>query len=79
MKARVFKIEKNVKIPETAGLRGRIPTYPFGSMKVGDSFCAPKEAQKSLRCAAIMYGKRNNMRFTTRSQDNGQIRIWRIA
>ena len=41
-----YKLEKNVDIPQSRKSQGRGPTYPFGSMKVEDSFFVDLETWK---------------------------------
>jgi len=77
-----FTVESNVPLPPPSGNdrkggTGRPATkYPFGEMKVGDSFVTI-EGDKA-RTAAAQYGKTNGMRFITR-KERGGIRIWRAA
>ena len=73
----MFKIDKKIPLPS---LRKPTTHYPFAKMKVGDSFFVPvkKPVDASrARCAAIQYGKRNNIKFATRKVTGG-IRIWRV-
>lgn len=64
-----IKIEKNVPIPE--GYKNS--KWPFGQMKVGDSFQIPAELMGKAPSAMSYFGKRNKMKF---SQRGG--RVWRI-
>ena len=73
-----FKIEKNVKVPDT--VHG-ITKYPLRKMAPGDSFFVPtSEAPRSgLYTTVSIFSKRNpEYKFTVRSVDGGW-RIWRIA
>jgi hypothetical protein len=64
-----FKIERGVELPAD-----RRTKYPFHDMKAGDSF-AFDDSEKRLVCAAAsFYGKKHDMKFTTRG-----MRCWRIA
>lgn len=67
---KAFKIESNIEPP----LRYR-PKYPFGQMKVGDSF-AVRGATHSIRVAASMYGIRHNLQFSVHIKGT-TARIWR--
>lgn len=55
---------------------GRPFKYPFFAMEVGDSFVSEKSC---VRSAASIYGKRYNLKFTTRSQSDGTTRVWRVT
>ena len=68
------KIEKNVPMEPRC-------RYPFGDMKIGDSFFIerdnlPKSGRSALQTYSHLYGKRNKMRFAIRAQDDG-FRCWR--
>lgn len=68
-----FKIEKNVPIKRP------VPNmrYPFNKMAIGDSFKYPVKFKNRIGSSASTYSKKNNTRFTTRT--NGTVgRIWRI-
>lgn len=70
-----FKIEKSIPIPVSKP-RGRKPKYPFGEMKVGDSFQMPLKTGKVALNSAQAYGVRNNMKFVSQ-QVGKMLRIWR--
>ncbi len=72
-----FSVESN--IPLTPPQIGRRSVYPFGSMKVGDSFVADALNKNRVASAMSRDGERNNRKFTMRKQPDGTIRIWRIA
>lgn len=72
--------------------RGRPTVYPFATMKVGDSFDAPRDqgirisgkSQRDVRCAqvtsaAAAYSRRYGGKFATRIIDLHTVRCWRIA
>lgn len=65
-----FKIEKNVPMKKTA-------KYPFGDMKVGDSFLATVPNRLSFASAALSFGKANQMKFSIKKYGDG-FRCWRI-
>ncbi len=78
----MYEIEKNV--PLSASQQGGI-VYPFREMQPGDSFLVPAEKARaddkymsSPRRAALIWGKRNNVKLVTRRVDGG-LRIWRVA
>lgn len=52
--------------------------YPFRSMEVGESFDAPLEMHGLVKNAAVVWGRRNERKFSTRKVD-GLTRCWRIA
>jgi hypothetical protein len=66
-----MKIEKNVPLPVT---------YPFAKMDVGDSFAVPPDVHRTtVSIAALRYGRKHDMKFSTRKTPDGTIRCWRIA
>lgn len=71
----MFKIEKNVPIPERI-YRDR-QNYPFKQMDIGDSFCVPKEYEKSIRALASRWGKVLGRKFVVSKEDD-KVRIWRV-
>ena len=58
-----FKVE-NKAVP-AMGMRLTNNRYPFGQMKVGQSFFIPGQFEgiSSVRSAALSYGKRHDMKF----------------
>ena len=62
-----MKIEQGIPIPD-------VNKYQFHKMKVGDSILVPVVG----RIAAYNFAKRHNVKFTTRTQEDGQVRIWRV-
>ena len=80
-----MKIEKNIPVPPVQKIGrsgkkhgGNNRLYPFGEMEIGDSIFVDLSNWKKARDAAFQYGKRNNLKFTTRKTDCG-VRIWRIS
>lgn len=78
-----FQIEKNVPLPDGTSARA---TYPFASMKRGDSFFVPAKAREELSkmrnrisAAVAQWSRRHGRKitFTVRSVDGG-VRVWRI-
>ena len=69
----MYKIEKNIDIPPHKNTR-----YPFGVMKVGDSFFVEGGKSNALSCAARLHARRHGGKFTVRQVDGG-VRVWRIA
>jgi hypothetical protein len=74
----VFTVESGVPLP--AVRRGK---YNFGRLAVTDSMFIPRDGlgrrqhMDNVRNSAKAYGKRHEMKFTTRSSLQG-IRVWRI-
>jgi hypothetical protein len=68
----MIKIEKNIKVP-TARIK-----YPFGEMKVGDSFSLEGLNATSVYNAANSYGRGNGKKFAMRKLENVK-RLWRIV
>lgn len=73
----MIKIDSDIPVPSEAANKGRTSVYPFGNMKVGDSFFTETEKER-LRPAATQYARRNGVKFTTRKEGAG-IRVWRIT
>lgn len=85
----MFKIEKDVPLPQGAGRGWR--KYPFCDMEVGDSFLVPRDEVKlrsvgsngrlgaaTIYTAASQYGRRLGRRFTARKLPDGSVRVWRV-
>jgi len=62
-------IDSNVPMPTR---------YPFDKMKVGDSFLVPSDVtRQAVAVAATRYGRKHNMKFSTRQLKDGGFRCWR--
>ena len=72
-----IKIDKNVILPPPNNIGLDRTIYPFGQMEVGDSFFLVIGVKK-ISSAAYHFGKRNEMKFSVRSEGKG-CRVWRIA
>lgn len=70
MTTEIFAIESGVDVPKKQGNQ----RYPFGEMKVGDSFFA---TDGKATAAAHAFGGRVGKKFATRREGSG-VRIWRI-
>jgi len=72
----MIDIEHDVPIPEPTVTNN----YPFGEMKVGDSFWH-SVPHKNLYNAARNYGQRHGKTFTVRSEFAGVpgARVWRVT
>lgn len=73
----MFEVKHEEKPPEGRGQAWRTK-YPFMSMEVGDHFDA-YEKHLNVQFAASKAGSRNGMKFTTRKQEDGALRVWRTA
>jgi hypothetical protein len=71
-----FKIEKGIPPPKQ---EHHFVQYPFREMRVGDSFAAPIQRQRSVAAAASRYGRIAKAKFTVRKQSKTHCRCWRIA
>lgn len=76
----MYEIENGIEIPKSN--YGYYSKYPFGEMEIGESFFVPFGDDKHIirvrvQTAASYYGKRNNVRFLTRTVDGG-VRVWRV-
>jgi len=74
-----FKIENDVPLSRRVrgGQGGRKPKYPFGEMKIGQSFAVTKRF-KQVIASAHSYGHLRNKTFVGRSDGKDSGRIWRI-
>lgn len=67
-----YKIEKGIKPPSKT-------TYPFEGMDVGDSFLVTGTHQGVVSACACAYARKFPLlKFTTRTQPDGSVRVWRI-
>ena len=65
-----MKVEKHIPIPMK---------YPFDQMELGDSFLIPQTVKRqTVSIAALRYGNKHGMKFTTRKMSDGSYRCWRI-
>lgn len=75
-----IKIERGVPMPRRGcGLFGRPPKYPWLAMETGDSFLVTGISRPSISRMACAFGRRHGLKFATRKQPDGSIRVWRIA
>jgi hypothetical protein len=74
-----YEIEAGVPIP-APNKGGRTAKYPFGSMKVGESFAVGTDESgvKRIQRAAAAFARRNAVKLVTRRTDNG-VRVWRTG
>lgn len=63
--------------PPVSGSTGKPATYPFATMKVGDSFFTRAPVNR-VGPAARQFGKRHGWKFQCRTEGRGA-RVWRIA
>ena len=70
-----FKIEKGIEAPKPYG-----GNYPFKDMSVGESFLVPdgKTSRIKIVGATQYYGRKHGVKFTVRTANNKDIRVWRI-
>lgn len=71
----MYEIHKGVPVPALK----RTSKYPFDAMEVGDCFYVPVGLTKTIRSAAVNFGRRHGWRFTTRLLDDGQLGVWRTG
>lgn len=76
MASAAYKIEQNVPLPAKRGSKVK---YPFGDMKVGDSFTAPEAERHRIASAAGLRKIRTGMTFSIRKDGADRIRIWRTS
>ena len=70
-----IKIDKNVPLPN--GL-GKYCKWPFGEMKIGDSFEVDADQGYTIRTSASYYAKRHEgFRFSIRRHGKAY-RCWRV-
>ncbi len=75
-----YAIEKNVPLPDETASQSRV--YPFATMDLNDSFPVAKSKAHTARNAMYAYvrqmkDKGREVKFTTRTMEDGGIRIWR--
>lgn len=72
-----FTIEKGIPVPP----RGRRAVYPFGELRLGDSFIVPADLLMHARTALSSYVRDRGLQgaFATRKQADGSMRIWRVG
>jgi hypothetical protein len=72
-------LEDSVEPPaRRSGGAGKRPIYPFGTMKVGQSFTLPIELRAKLNNAAKIWRRRHEgWGFVIRT-DGKKVRLWRL-
>ncbi len=70
-----FKIEKGIPLPP---VRRRMTLYPLANMEVGDSILVQESDQGRIRSTIWQFARRNGVKFVSRKESDGAIRIWRI-
>lgn len=73
--AEEFKVED---IPIVGKQEFTSTKYPFGQMKVGQSFALSLQERERAASPASWFGKRNKMKFSFRKQGDGSYRCGRI-
>lgn len=77
----VIKLETDIPIPVRP--KSSANKYPWGEMKVGDSFLIPRvngeviQLVRERATKAIQWAKRTGHKYCTRASDEG-VRVWRI-
>ncbi len=72
----MIEIEKGVPVP-TQPINN---VYSFGAMEIGDSFILDQAQTDRVRPAASVYKRRHpGWDYTSRTQPDGSVRIWRTA
>ena len=74
MKPRLYKIETGIPIPEQPKKLGPVRTL-IESLRVGQSVCV--EAGAVNRSMLMRSRAATGFNFTTRTVENGYVRIWR--
>lgn len=70
-----FKIEKGIPLPP---VRKRLIKYPLDKMEVGDSILVCEPDPSRIRSTIWQFGRRNKIKFVSRAEHEGAIRIWRV-
>lgn len=75
-----FEITSTIPIPKKTPGQSK---YPFGDMRVGDSFIIADDISDLVRKCAQRYGKRHNMKFRVGVPDDIEAcgpekRCWRV-
>lgn len=78
---RQFDIDNSIPVPEgRVAQSGRRPSFPWGQLKIGDSFLVSEKKRMSAASSASQYKRSHpGWEYTSLRQENGAIRFWRIA
>jgi hypothetical protein len=69
-----IQVESGVALPAVRV----VYRYPYGQMKVGDSFTVPRSARAKVLNANFRASKRFGMTFTSKA-DGDLVRVWRLT
>lgn len=58
--------------------KANVTKYPISTMRVGDWFDAPREAEHSVRVRASQQGKKYGRTYSVRRIDDQRVRVHRI-
>lgn len=73
-----IQIDNSVPTPVCG--RGRPRIWPFDVLVIGESFTVPEEQAVRMRLGAANFKHRNpGWNYTTRTEDGGNVRVWRTA
>lgn len=78
----LYRIEKGVKLPRPSRASGASKpsraALTMAALAVGESFLIKDELDALKAVKSMMDMSRKDRRFTSRRQDKGGVRIWRI-
>ena len=76
----MITIDSDIPVPSPAPRPGgKISTYPFAFMKVGDSFALPPEETDRLAAAASKWKMRHPGWDYMKRTRGTEVRLWRLA
>lgn len=85
----MYAIEKNIPLFNKTASPGRKAKYPFGNMKISESFVVPAGSAEALvpdgsytprvASAAYNHGRLHGKKFSYRLDEKGNVRVWRVA
>jgi len=72
------KIEKGIDFPNYKNRKSDgVRTKFIHTLEIGDSFLCENESQRNAYCKAAR--RKGLLKLTSEKQDDGRIRIWRVA
>lgn len=74
-----FVIEDGHPIPATRKHNGRREKYPWSQLEVGQCFRVEGVSLRSMSSTASHASRRNDKEFVARHDDDGVLRVWRVA
>lgn len=74
-----FVLETNIPIPPSrSSTRAPYIAWPFGDMRVGESFAIPREFENRISKAALWYATNHPGWYYIIRVFEGNVRLWRV-